>query len=81
MATKTISLRIEAYDRLRQARLRPDESFSDVVLRARWDTVPLTAGELLASVRERGPGYSAEGLAAVEALKASDRAPRDKWSP
>jgi len=34
MATKTISLTVEAYDRLRAARRRPDESFTDVVLRA-----------------------------------------------
>jgi hypothetical protein len=36
MSTKTVSLKKEAYDRLRAARRYPGESFSDVVLRARW---------------------------------------------
>lgn len=34
MATKTISLKLEAYEKLRAARRSPDESFSEVVMRA-----------------------------------------------
>ena len=34
MATKTIALRLEAYERLKRARRTPTESFSDVVMRA-----------------------------------------------
>ncbi|MDX2207412.1 MAG: antitoxin VapB family protein [Gemmatimonadales bacterium] len=79
MGTKTISLRDEAYQRLRQARLRPGESFSDVVLRAVWPDAPLTAGEYLDRVRERGPLYTATQLDQVEAVKSADSPPRDKW--
>jgi len=78
MATKTISLKVEAWERLRRARRAPDESFSDVIMRARWDAVTVTGGELLRMVRERGPLYDAAGLAKVEAAKAEDRPPVDK---
>jgi len=79
MATKTISLRLEAYERLRRARRRPDESFSEVVMRARWSDEPTTAGQYLAHVRERGPLYDAAGVEAVEELTATDRPAEDKW--
>lgn len=78
MSTKTISLRMEAYEKLRRAK-RNGESFSDVVMRARWDDVPVTGQELLSLVRERGPTYSDEELAAVEAVKTESPEGRDKW--
>ncbi len=79
MSTKTISLKLEAYERLKRARRRPDESFSDVVMRARWDEEPVTAGDYLLLVTERGPSYSAEELERLEAFKESDLPPADKW--
>jgi predicted nucleic acid-binding protein len=36
MAVKTVSLKTEAYERLKAARRYPGESFSEVILRARW---------------------------------------------
>jgi predicted CopG family antitoxin len=41
MGTKTVSLKDEAYNRLKSARRYPGESFSEVVLRATWpeDTI------------------------------------------
>jgi hypothetical protein len=80
MATKTISLKVEAWERLRRARRHPGESFSEVVLRARWDDAPLTAGALLAHVRERGPLYTEEDLARLDEGQRADRPPADKWS-
>jgi hypothetical protein len=47
MRTKTISLKKEAYDRLRVARCFPAESFSEVVLRATWPEDTIAARGLL----------------------------------
>jgi len=79
MATKTISLKIEAWERLRRARRSPDESFSDVVMRAEWPEVGITGGDLLALYRDRGPHLSEEALDRIEEADAADLPPEDKW--
>lgn len=79
MVTKTISLRLEAYDRLRRARRHPRESFSDVVLRAEWPDLGITAGELLEWYAQRGPVLSERALELIDEAKAADRPPEDKW--
>ena len=79
VSTKTISLKKEAYDRLRAARRYSTESFSEVVLRANWPEDTITANALLARHRT-GPRFSAEEIDRVEALKLRDRAPEDKWT-
>ena len=79
MATKTISLRVEAYERLRRARLHPSESFSDVVMRAVWDESPITGAELLDLYEVDGPFLSASALDRIDEAKATDRPPEDKW--
>jgi predicted CopG family antitoxin len=81
MATKTISLRLDAYEKLRQARRSPSESFTDVVLRATWPEKSVTGAELLEIYRKHGPFFSEEGLRIIEELKADDRPPEDKWHP
>lgn len=80
MATKTISLKIEAYERLKRAKRHPAESFSEVVMRARWEDAPVTARDYLLLVRERGPSYSIAELERLEAFKAADFPPHDKWT-
>ena len=80
MPTKTISLTLDAYERLRRAKEGPGESFSEVVMRASWDNLPVTAGEFLRLVRERGPSYGTEQLDYLDELKASDAPPEDKWT-
>lgn len=79
MATKTISLSLAAYERLRRAKRRNNESFSNVVMRARWSDQAVTGGEYLRIVRERDPLCIAEELKCVEDAKTADRPPTDKW--
>lgn len=80
MATKTISLQLDAYERLRQARRNPNESFSQVVLRAQWPAQTITAGELLQRLRDGRFGLPEEALQEIERAKADDLPPEDKWA-
>ena len=80
MPTKTISLRLDAYERLRRARLRPDESFTEVVLRAVWPDRGMTVGELRAVYRSEGGLFDAAALDRIEEAKSLDRPPSDKWT-
>jgi hypothetical protein len=80
MATKTISLKDEAYDRLRTAKRFPGESFSDVVLRATWPEDTISAGDLLVAYRTGRPGLSDDELDRLEALKDVEAPPEDKWA-
>ena len=79
MATKTISLKIEAWERLRRARRSPDESFSEVVMRAQWPEVGITGGELLAHYGFSGPHLSEGALERIDEANADDHPPEDKW--
>lgn len=78
MGTKTISLRDEAYARLVQARQTPDESFSEIILRARWDPATASAADYVRLVRKRGPIYPDDALDAVSKLNQADRPTPDK---
>lgn len=79
VATKTVSLRLEAYEKLRGARRYAGESFSEVVLRAAWPEETLTGAELLGRYRTHGPFFTEEGLERIERLRSEDRPPEDKW--
>lgn len=79
MAVKTVSLKIEAYERLKSARRYPGESFSEVVLRARWPEDTLTGAELLARCREKGPHFTEDELDAIESVNVADAPAEDKW--
>ena len=65
MATRTISIDREAYERLRSARTRVDESFSQVIKQAEWQPVASTAAALLAAL-EAAPVLSARTLSRLE---------------
>ena len=80
MGTKTISVKDEAYERLRAARRYPGESFSEVVLRARWPEDTITARELRLLARTRGARLSDADLDRIEDLKRLDAPPEDKWA-
>ena len=49
MAIKTVSLKSEAYEPLRSARRYPGESFSEVILRARWPEDTITGALWIAA--------------------------------
>jgi hypothetical protein len=80
VSVKTISLKREAYERLRAARRYPSESFSEVVLRASWPEDTVTARELLLLRRTRRALLSDDELDRVAALERADRPPEDKWA-
>ena len=80
MATKTISLKLEAYERLKGAKKYASESFSEVVMRASWPEYSVTAEELVTMCRERGPTFGIEALDRIDDLKESDEPPEDKWA-
>jgi hypothetical protein len=80
MSTKTISLKLEAYERLRSARRYPSESFSEVVLRATWPEDTITARELRNMAGTRTARFTVAELDRMEALKRLDVPPEDKWA-
>jgi len=75
MATKTISLEIEAYEKLRRAKRFPRESFSEVVLRASIPDSGLSGRDLLASFGSGDSIFSDEDLNAIDAVNANDAPP------
>ena len=79
MATKTISIDLDAYERLRQARVRPDESFSLVIKRARWEKVRSTGSALLKALTH-APKVDPAVLERLEEAQRSDLPPGDAWS-
>ncbi len=79
MGTKTISLKDEAYARLKAARKYPTESFSEVVLRAAWPEDTVTAGDFLRMIRHRRIHFTDSEIARIEELKQADAPPEDKW--
>ncbi len=78
MATKTISIDIEAYERLRRARRTPGESFSKVIKRANWPVPAKTAGGMLSALAGL-PSMNEEGIRRLDAAQERDRPPEDPW--
>jgi predicted CopG family antitoxin len=79
MATKTISLELDAYERLKAAK-GPGDSFSDVVRRATFPKKPFTGQDLLLQLQKRGPLFSESELKDLE--KTHDQLstlPDDPW--
>ena len=78
MPTKTISIDLEAYERLRSARRSPDDSFSKVIKRAIWPPAPRTAAAMLAAL-DGTPVLSDSELDRLEAAQLADPVPEDRW--
>ena len=80
MATKTLSVDLEAYERLRAARLDERESFSKVIKRAIWPAAAGTAADLLKWRQKSGDLVSEEVLDSLDIEQESDLPSSDKWS-
>lgn len=78
MAAKTISIDLEAYERLRAARRSPTESFSQVIKRAHWRHEAHTAAALLDTLAGLPP-IDADILERLDEAQRTDAPPRDPW--
>ena len=78
MATKTISVDLKAYDRLKAARRRADESFSSVIRRAEWPATGTRGSDLIALL-ESLPPAAPKVWEVLEANQKLDQPPADKW--
>lgn len=79
MPTKTITLELDAYEKLRLAK-RGGESFTEVVRRAVLVDSPLTGAALRDYLRNGGSGVSDKYLDAVEEAAKHDPVPDDPWA-
>lgn len=79
MATKTITLEIDAYDKLKAAK-NVGESFTEVVRRASFANAPLTGADLEAYLRSGGSGVNEKYLTAVGQAAQHDPIPDDPWA-
>jgi predicted CopG family antitoxin len=79
MATKTISIDLDAYDRLAMARTHEKESFSRVIKRAQWQKSRTTGRDLLDLLDSlpRAPRKTVEELDFNQTL---DTPPTDRWA-
>ncbi len=79
MATKTITLELDAYEKLRRVK-RGGESFTEVVRRAVWVDAPATGEALRSYFHEGASGVSHKYLDAVEEAIKHDPVPNDPWA-
>lgn len=75
MATKTITLEIDAYERLKSAKRFPRESFSEVVRRLPLRADAMTAREFLEMSRRRSGQLTEADCQVIDELNASDLPP------
>ena len=78
MTTKTISLELDAHEKLRSAK-KPGESFSWVVRRAVVMDSPMTGGKLREYLANGGSGVSKKYFDAVDEAAKHDPIPDDPW--
>ena len=75
MPTKTITLELDAYERLKAAKRSPRESFSEVVRRLPIPGHAFVGHDLLRLREQRGAYLTEEDTAAIDELNRTDRPP------
>jgi len=78
MATKTITLELDAYEKLAAAK-QGRESFSSVVRRCILPGGPRDGASVLAILRERRSFLSDDGLNQLEEIESNDSTPENPW--
>ena len=77
MATKTITLELDAYEKLKNAKQSPRESFSSVIRRATFPDTPSSAAALLKILKKKmAEGTSPLNEEALNILNAAQQKPR-----
>ena len=83
MATKTITLELDAYEKLKSAKRSPRESFSSVVRRASFPESPCTAAALLQilakKMDERSVLLNEDSLDRLDAAQKKPRISETEW--
>lgn len=80
MATKTISIDLPAWERLRKARISDAESFSQVIHRAKWSRGRKTCGDLLEHLVAEGGYLPSKEIRRLEQAQKQDSPPESAWS-
>ena len=76
MATKTISVNLDAYDKLVSARSTARESFSQVICRAEWPPLKGTAGDMLRAIQQQ---HSTADVEFLDEMKNNPPLLDDPW--
>ena len=82
MAVKTITIELDAYERLKSFKAGPEESFSQVIRRLGPRESGATAGEILRRAEERaraGRGPTLQELDRIEDLQRKKIRSKDHW--
>ncbi len=82
MATKTISIELDVYDRLSSLKKTTRESFSQVLRRGKWDSEVSTGGSILDFYKKKIASkhlIKEEDLTKLEDMQTSDLPAKDKW--
>lgn len=79
MATKTISIDLVAYDRLKAAQTDPRDSFSQIIRRAVWEDGKKTCGSLLSALGSM-PAADEDVIRFLEKAQSLDSPPDNPWA-